>query len=81
MPGEVTFLPLTRLQQPHVKYPNTRVRYTCTCTRVCTDVQTLIWVWLQSLECILNKQRFSIFVPVLVHVVHVHVYTFIHVHV
>lgn len=24
MPGEVTFLPLTRLQQPHVKYPNTR---------------------------------------------------------
>ena len=28
MPGEVTFLPLTRLQQPHAKYPNTRVRYT-----------------------------------------------------
>ena len=27
MPREVSFLPLTRLQQPGVQYPNTRVRY------------------------------------------------------
>ena len=44
MPGEVTFLPLTRLQQPHAKYPNTRVRYTHVHVHVCTDVQTLMWV-------------------------------------
>ena len=28
MPREVSFLPLTRLRQPQVQYPNTRIGYT-----------------------------------------------------
>ena len=60
MPGEVTFLPLTRLQQPHAKYPNTRVRYTHVHVHVCTDVQTLMWVWLQSLECTLYTKQMKV---------------------